>query len=135
MLPIKDQISILARLSIADHDIAKEEKDMIHSIASRNGLSEIETNEIIHHPNEIPALRELPSDEKFEYLYNVIKLMKIDGKIHRNEIRFCEKIAIRLGYKPGVIADLSAYIYQDLDINANSDYLRSIADKQLMRKP
>ena len=42
--------------------------------------------------------------------------MKVDSKIHEKEIEFCERLALKLGYKPGVIADLSAYIYSDPEI-------------------
>ena len=88
--------------------------------------------EIINNPRPIPKLKDLPPDEKFNYLFNIIRMMKADGKVHSNEIKFCEKVALNLGYKPGVIADLSAYIYKDPSINSNKNFLRSIADQHLI---
>ncbi len=131
MLSIEDQISILVHLSRADKVVAEEEYHLILYIAEGLGLDQEKASRIINDPNSIPRLKDLPSDEKLEYLLNVIRLMKADGKIHKSEVDFCEKLAIRLGYKPRVISKLSAYVYRDFSINTNRSYLRSIADQHL----
>ncbi|WP_420575343.1 TerB family tellurite resistance protein [Ekhidna sp.] len=132
MLSNEEQISILAHLSKADNVVAEEEYRLILFIADGLGISEERTSELINNPLPIPKLKNLPPDEKFNYLFNIIRMMKADGKVHSNEIRFCEKVALNLGYKPGVIADLSAYIYKDPSINSNKNFLRSIADQHLI---
>ncbi len=132
MLSTEDQISILVHLSKADKVIAEEEYRLILHVAEGLGMGNDEAAKIINDPNPIPKLSDLPPDEKFEYLLNVVKLMKADGKIHQKEVSFCEKLAFRLGYKPGVISDLSAYIYRDPAINTNRSYLRSIVDQHLI---
>lgn len=134
MLPIKDQLSIFVHLSKADKVVADEERRLIQAVAKRNGLSPGEADAIIEDPNEIGDLKDLPSDEKFDYLYTVIQLMKIDKKVHQSEIQFCEKIAMKLGYKPGVVADLSQYIFSDPTMASDRRHLRSIADKQLLHR-
>ncbi|MEO9484224.1 MAG: TerB family tellurite resistance protein [Ekhidna sp.] len=132
MLSHEEQISILAHLSKADNVVAEEEFRLIMFIADGLGVSEEKTAEIVNNPLPIPKLKGLPADEKFNYLFNIIRMMKADGKVHSNEIKFCEKLALNLGYKPGVIADLSAYIYKDPSINSNKSFLRSIADQHLI---
>ncbi len=134
MLKIEDQLSILVHLSMADDFLAKEESKLIRSIGERNGLTSDQIEKIIDKPGDIPNLRDLLPEEKFGYLFEVVQLMKVDGKIHQKEINFCEKIALALGYKPGVVADLSAYIYSDPNISTKKDFLRSVADKHLMPK-
>ncbi|MEM9896614.1 MAG: TerB family tellurite resistance protein [Bacteroidota bacterium] len=131
MLSHEDQISVLAHLSKADNEVADEEYKLILFIADGFGIEESRTKEIMNNPGPIPDLHDLNPDDKFLYLFNIIKMMKVDGKVHKNEVRFCEKIAVNLGYKPGVISGLSAYIYKDPAINSNRDFLRSIADKHL----
>ncbi|MFT6866758.1 MAG: uncharacterized membrane protein YebE (DUF533 family) [Cyclobacteriaceae bacterium] len=134
MLPIEDQISILAHLSMADGIIAKEESAMIHDVGEKSGLTTEAINLIIANPKPVPNLANLIPDDKFEYLHNVIQLMKVDKKVHQKEINFCERLAHALGYKPGVVADLSAYIYSDPSISTKRSYLRSIADSHLMKR-
>lgn len=132
MLSNEDQISILAHLSKADNVVAEEEYRLIMFIADGLGISDDRTAELINNPNPIPKLKDIHPDEKFTYLFNIIRMMKADGKVHQKEISFCEKLALNLGYKPGVIADLSAYIYKDPSINSNRSFLRSIADQHLI---
>lgn len=134
MLPIEEQLSILVHLSMADGFLAKEESILIHDIGEKSGLSSETIENIIDHPKPVPNLKNLPPDEKFEYLHNVIQLMKIDRKVHQKEIQFCERVAIALGYKPGVVGDLSAYIYSDPSIATKRSYLRSIADSHLISR-
>ncbi len=132
MLSVENQISILAHLSKADKVVAEEEYELILFIAKNLGLSAEEAIKIVGDPGPIPNLKSLPGDEKFQYLHNVISLMKVDGKVHKNEVAFCERLAIKLGYKPGVISELSAFIFKDPTIATNYDHLRSIADKNLL---
>ncbi len=132
MLPVEEQISLLVHLSKADKFVAAEESELIHKIGKRQGLTVDQVENIIDNPRPLQTLKDLPPDEKFNYLFNIIQLMKIDGKIYQTEIEFCERVAVKLGYKPGVIADLSAYIYSDPNINTSRAYLRSIADQHLI---
>ncbi|MFT4736682.1 MAG: hypothetical protein ACI8QD_002745 [Cyclobacteriaceae bacterium] len=135
MLPVEEQLSILVHLSRVDEYIADQERDLIHDIGSMHGLTREEIETLIENPRSIANdLSVLPPDEKFEYLFNVVQLMKIDKKVYQKEIDFCEKIAMKLGYKPGVIADLSAYIYSDPSIMTKRSMLRSIADEHLLPK-
>lgn len=134
MLPYEEQLSILVHLSMADNFIAEEEKSLIFAIGKRNGLTEEQIEQIIKDPKKIPQVKSLPPEEKFDYLHDVIQMMKVDGKIYQSEIQFCEKLAIGMGYKAGVVADLSAYIYSDPSISTKRSFLRSIADKHLSKK-
>ncbi|MFY0686902.1 MAG: TerB family tellurite resistance protein [Cyclobacteriaceae bacterium] len=134
MLPVEDQISVLVHLSKADNYVALEESQLIHSIGERNGLTPDQVENIIDNPKPLGDFSDLPPEEKFEYLFNVIQLMKVDKKIYQKEIEFCEKLALKLGYKPGVVADLSAYIYSDPSVMTKRSYLRSIADQHLIPK-
>lgn len=134
MLPAKQQISLLVHLSKVDKNFADAERDIIMAAGARLGLSTSEIENLIEAPLEVLHLKNLPTEEKFECLYMIIHMMKADKKIFQSEIQFCERIAMRLGYKPGVIGDLSAYIYSDAAVATNYDHLRSIADKQLLHR-
>ncbi len=130
MLSAEDQLSILALLSKADSHMAPQEMNLLHDVGLRLGLSETQIDELIAHPKlSHQDLNELPEDEKFEHLYSIVQMMKIDKRVHKNEIQFCERIAIKLGFKPGVVADLSAYIFSDPKVTSDREVLRKIAKK------
>ncbi|WP_109830613.1 tellurite resistance TerB family protein [Reichenbachiella versicolor] len=132
MLNVHEQLSLLVHLSKIDNFIAESEAKMIHYLGKLNGMTEDDIESVIDSPMPIPDMSDLHPDQKFEHLFNIVQLMKVDGKVFQSEIDFCEKIALKLGYKPGVIADLSAYVYSDPNINTSKTFLRSIADEHLI---
>lgn len=132
MAVIQIQLRVLVHLARADDDVSESEVKLIHYIGGLNGLSVEDIDDIIDDPGEMPELDGFDPDSKFECLYYIVQLMKIDGKVFQSEIKFCEKVALKLGYKPGVIADLSAYVYSDPNISTKKTILRGIADRRLI---
>lgn len=132
MSDVHEHLSVLVHLSKIDNFIAEPEEKLIHYIGHLHGMTKDDINKVIDNPMPVPNLYELRPETKFEYLFNIVQLMKVDGKVFQSEIDFCEKIALKLGYKPSVIADLSAYIYSDPNISTSRDFLRSITDEHLV---
>ena len=42
-------------------------------------------------------------DQKFEYLMSAIELVFADQNVFESEVIFCKNIAIKLGFKKGII--------------------------------
>lgn len=128
---IKEQLKMLIQLAVSDSMIAEKERRLIYMIGTANGISGDEVNKMIENPEPMGQLGTLSDDQKFEYIYQLIQLMKIDGQVFRAEISFCEDIAEKLGYKKGVVGELSSKIYSDPTMTADRDLLRKKADKYL----
>ncbi|MFY0651109.1 MAG: TerB family tellurite resistance protein [Cyclobacteriaceae bacterium] len=128
-MPIKAQLSMLIKLANIDNDFADDERDMIYMVGKANGVAEEEIDDLLNNPEPLPPVIEMSDDEKFEYLYNVVQLMKIDKEIYLSEIKYCEEVAEKLGFKKAVIAELSSKIYSDPSITANKDSLRKAVMK------
>jgi len=84
---------------------------------------------MLQNPKPIGNLNTLTNDEKFEHLYYLIQLMKMDGQVFRSEIVFCENIAEKLCYKKGVVAEISQHVYSDPSITADRNMIKTKADK------
>jgi hypothetical protein len=123
-MSIKSKLSVLVQLANIDDDFAGEEKDLIYMIAKANGISQDEVNDLIENPEPLPPLSTISDDDKFEYLYHIVQLMKIDSQVYLSEIKFCEEVAERLGFKKNVISDLSKRIYSDPSITSNVEALK-----------
>ncbi|MFY0625348.1 MAG: TerB family tellurite resistance protein [Reichenbachiella sp.] len=121
---IKSQLSMLIGLAKIDNDFADDEKDMILMVGKANGIDEDHVEELLNNPEPMPPLSTMTDDEKFECLYYVVQLMKIDKEIFLSEVKYCEDVAIKLGYKKAVIAELSAKIYSNPNITTNKDVLK-----------
>ena len=126
---ITRQLNILIQLATIDGKLATKERKLIEHIAKVNNVPDAQINELLNKPEAIPDLQHLSEDERFENLYMVIQLMKIDGQVFKSEIVFCEEIAEKLGYKKKVVSELSKNIYSDPSITADRDMLRSKALK------
>ncbi len=128
-MSIKSKLSVLVQLANIDGDFAGEEKDLIYMIAKANGISEDEVNNMIENPEPLPPLSTISDDDKFEYLYHLVQLMKIDSQVYLSEIKYCEELAEKLGFRKNVISDLSAKIYSDPSITSNVESLKRAVQK------
>lgn len=99
----KKQLNILIQLAEADKHFAKIERDMIFKIARDRKFPEEEVNELIRNPQPIDSLGALSLDQKFDYLMSSIELVFVDENVFESEIIFCKNIAIKLGFKKGII--------------------------------
>jgi len=99
----KKQLNILIQLAEADKHFAKIEREMIFKIARDRKFPEEEVNELIRNPQPIDSLGALSMDQKFEYLMSSIELIFADQNIFESEVIFCKNIAIKLGFKKGII--------------------------------
>jgi uncharacterized tellurite resistance protein B-like protein len=128
-LNTKAELNILINLAASDSKIEEKESKLIHMIGAANGLTRDEVIELMENPQPITNLNTMTTDEKFEHLYTLIQMMKMDGQVFKSEILFCESIAEKLGYKRGVVGELSAHIYSDPSITADRAMLRKKAEK------
>lgn len=99
----KKQLNILIQLAEADKHFAKIEREMIFKIAKERNFPEDMVNALIRNPEPIDSLGALSNDQKFEYLMSSIELVFIDQNVFESEIIFTKNIAIKLGFKKGVI--------------------------------
>lgn len=125
----KSELNILINLAASDSTIEEREAKLIHMVGKANGLTKEEVDELIKNPQPIGTISALTSDEKFEHLYYLIQMMKMDGQVFKSEITFCEQIAEKMGYKKGIVAELSQHIYSDPSITADREMLRKKAEK------
>lgn len=122
-------LNVLIHLAGSDGHISKEEQKMIIRIGKENGLNVDQVEALIKDPKPIEAMNDLPKEAKLELIIDVIRLMKIDNKVHQQEIKFCESIAVKLDYRVEVVKDLSTYISNSLDVNLDKSLLKEIVYK------
>lgn len=128
------QMSLLIQLSLVDGNISQKEQDMIYGIGRSNGMEDAEVEKILHQHlrnsrHELPDMTHLTEDDKILYLYNIIRLMKADKEVYLTEIRFCENIADKLGFRKKVVGELSSKVFSDGTVNADMEFLREVVSK------
>ena len=127
----KAELNVLINLAASDRKVADRESKLIRLIATANGIGKEEVDQMLQSPKPIGSIDSLTNDEKFEHLYFLIQLMKMDGQVFRSEIVFCEHIADKLGFKKSVIGEISQHVYSDPTITADRDMVKQKAMKLL----
>src|SRR5262245_22372425 len=127
----KAELNVLINLAASDRTVADRESKLIQTIAKANGISKEEVDTMLSNPQPIGNISSLTNDEKFEHLYHLIQLMKMDGQVFRAEIVFCEQIADKLGFKKSVVGEISQHVYSDPSITADRDMVKQKAIKYL----
>jgi len=123
----KKQLNILIQLAEADKHFAKIERDLIFKIAKERKFSEEEVNDLIRNPQPIDSLGALALDQKFEYLWSAIELVFADQNVFESEIIFCKNIAIKLGFKKGIID----YFIENYELKTREEF-KDVAIKEFI---
>ena len=85
-------------------------------------------------PSEAEDLEELSDDDRFEYLYTIVLMIKMDGKLDEREYEMCIKYTELLGYDKNVISEFMNLITSDYDLSDNKDNLKLEIQKFLIAK-
>ncbi len=128
---LESQMRALIRLALMDQNFADVEKKLIMKLGKANGLEENQIEDIIKSEFSRDASTKfeiefsaLTYDQRFEYLYNLVHLMKADKKVFLSEIKFCEEIAAKLRFIPDAVETLSKRIFSDPSITVDRDHLK-----------
>ena len=127
----RKQLNTMVQLGSADGLMSEKEVRIVKTLGKINGMSDEEIDEVIKNPEPKEDLTLLSDDQKFEYIYSLVQLMKADGQVFKSEISFCQNIASELGYKKSVIGELSSRIYSDPAITADRESLKEKVQKYL----
>jgi hypothetical protein len=133
---IRNHLKALVQLSIIDRDFGEPEKTYIYTIGKANKIEASDIDAIVKEvleakENESLNFEGLMTEERFDYLYDIVQLMKIDGEVFLTEIRYCEEVAEKLGYDKKVVKKMASRIYSDPSITGNRDALMKEANKYL----
>lgn len=127
-----DQLKLLINLALIDGEVAEREKKYIHNIGTANGLSDEAIRPLFSGKHEVIVPTDLNDDQKFAYIFSLVQLMKIDERLYKDEIRFCSKVASKLGYDEAVMFDLMLHVREAMQANELEE-LKKLTAKYLSR--
>jgi uncharacterized tellurite resistance protein B-like protein len=104
------QMKLLINLAQADGKVAERERNYIINIGRANGLFPDQIDPLLQRQHEVMVPHDLTDDEKFNCIYTLVQLMKIDERMYQEEIRFCSSIAVKLGYAQEVLFELMLHV-------------------------
>lgn len=126
-------IRALLHLAQADGNVSGSELALVYKIAIEKNLPMFEVEQLIRNPpQEQEELNELSKDERFEYIYTIILMMKMDAKLDPREEALCSSYAQSLGYKQEVIPELLGLINSDQQLSDDKNVLKKAAQEFLI---
>jgi len=127
------QMKLLVSLAQVDGKVADRERSYILNIGKANGISTDKVHQMIEEQHDVIVPQGLSPDEKFNYIYTLVQLMKIDERMYQEEIRFCSTIATRLGYDQHVLFDLMLNVKSNEMDESEVNNLKALTQKHLKK--
>lgn len=121
---IKSHLNMLVQLARADGVVVQEEIDFVKKIAEGFDMFLEEVSECFEDPSRIEVNGDLSNDLRYDFMYNIVQLMKIDGRIYKEEIAYCANIANKLGYEEDVLMELIIKVHSDPHISTDKALLK-----------
>src|SRR6478609_2553554 len=104
------QIKLLINLARIDGEVAEKERAYIYTIGGANGISESVIKPLFSQDHEIIVPTKLTKDQKFDCIFSLVQLMKIDERLYKKEIQYCAKVTSKLGYSQNALFDLMLHV-------------------------
>jgi len=121
-------IRTLLHLAQVDGNVSGSELALIYKIAIEKSLPMFELEQLIRNPpKEREELTKLSQDERFEYIYAIILMAKMDARLDHRELELCQSYAESLGYQSQVIPELLEMISSDHQLSENKQALKKAA--------
>src|ERR1700755_2836888 len=131
-MAVLNQLKLLINLARIDGGVAEREEKYIYNIGAANGVSANDLRPLLKEDHEVIVPKGLNNDQKFEYIFSLVQLMKIDERLYKDEIRYCSKVASKLGYNQNVMFDLMLHVKSAMGPN-ELDELKKLTAKYLSR--
>ncbi len=128
---VLEQLKLLVNLALADGDMTSQERNYIINIGKAHGFPESSVETLFYSSHDAIIAKELSPDQKFNYIFNLFQLMKLDERLYEDEIKFCANTAAKLGYKPEVMFDLLLKVTSSEMSSTEKEALRQAASKYL----
>lgn len=124
------QLKLLINLARIDGEVAEREQKYISNIGLANGVPAAEIAPLFTTDHELIIPSNLSNDERFEYIFSLVQLMKIDERLYQDEIRYCSQVASKLGYDQSVMFELMLHVKSVMEAN-ETESLKKLTAKYL----
>ena len=132
-MPALNQMKLLISLAQIDGTVAPRERNYIINIGRANNFYPDQVVPLFEQRHNLIIPEDLSDDDKFDYLFSLVQLMKIDERMYREEIMFCSKIAATLGYDQQVMFELLLHVKAMAMSEEEMAELKKLVQKYLKR--
>ena len=132
-MPALNQMKLLISLAQIDGIVAPRERNYIINIGRANNFYPDQVQPLFEQRHTLIVPQDLSDDQKFDCLFSLVQLMKIDERMYKEEIMFCSKIAGNLGYDQQVMFELLLHVKATAMTEEETAGLKILVQKYLKR--
>jgi uncharacterized tellurite resistance protein B-like protein len=127
-----EKLKLLVNLARIDGDVAERERKYILNIGLANKVSGEDIKSLFETDHDLVVPANLSAEERFDYIFSLVQLMKIDERLYQEEIKYCSKVASKLGYDETVMFDLMLHVRAAME-SGEMEILRKLTEKYLSK--
>jgi uncharacterized tellurite resistance protein B-like protein len=127
----KSHIMNLVQLAKADGKISKSESGLLIKIGERNGVSAEEVFEMVDASDDFFYKKPETDGQRFEQLYDLVEMMRIDGEVSPKELAYTIEIAEKMGVRKAVAWILVQSLVDGMALELPKDELKAKAAEYL----
>jgi predicted XRE-type DNA-binding protein len=127
------QLKLLVSLAQIDGKVADRERAYITNIGKANDVPLHLIEPLFERWHDLVIPDDLTDDEKFDCIFSLVQLMKIDERMYKEEMLFCSKMAENLGYSSEVMFELLLHVKADVMGQDEIMNLKEITQRHLKK--
>jgi len=128
------RMKLLINLAKVDGQVADKEKNYLINIGRANGIYPDEIYPLFTQIHDVLVPGDMTDDQKFDLMFSLIQLMKLDERMYREEIAFCGQVAAKLGYNKQVMFELLSQVRSAGMESGELESLRKLTQNFLKRQ-
>jgi uncharacterized tellurite resistance protein B-like protein len=88
----------IVRIAKSDNNISPEEIEFLAKISNKYNITDENFREILRNPENVPTIAHLDCLERIERLYDLLKIVKADHRIEKEEVSMLRRIVTGLAF-------------------------------------
>lgn len=128
----KARFNHLIEVAMADGIIQDSEKQILHRLGRKMGLTEPEIDNLIETAKKSEFIPPYEFSKRFEQLHDIIKMVLADGIIDNSEMRLAKGLAVIYGFDDKEIPDLLEFLINGINNKEDEEELFRIYRKKRM---
>ncbi len=107
----------LIRVAKADGHLDEKEYKFIQKVATRLETSDSELEKLKEDAGGNTGVGMQTAEERFQFVWDLVWVMTVDGDIDVNEVHICSRVAYNLGYPTEIVQHMAEHIQNHRDSN------------------
>lgn len=121
---LSSHVKNLLEVALSDGKYDAKEEKLLKSILKRSGRGGLYIAKVKSRMDEIEFVMPGTDNERFDQIYDLITMMMADGDIDENELRVCNKYAVKLGFDLKLVEELVFSIRENINVGHSIEETR-----------